>query len=143
MPNRSFDHHINCNFRVEIEGVNVGSFIAVEGVEVKTEVVHFADGDAPLTDRKRPGKTTCSNIILKKGVANNTELWKWYKKITEGKIERKSGSIIVCGDDGNEIYRYNFFEAWPCRWKSLVLNAADSKNLIEELEIVVEKIEKA
>ena len=142
MPSRSFDHHVNGNFRVEIEGVDVASFIAVEGVEVKTEVIHFADGDAPLADRKRPGRTTCSNIILKKGVVNNADLWNWYKEITEGKIARKSGAIIVCDDEGNEIYRYLFFEAWPCRCKSLVLNAADSKNLIEELEIVVENVKK-
>jgi phage tail-like protein len=142
MPNRSTDHHINCNFRVEIEGVTAASFLAVEGVEIKTEVIHFADGDNPLMDRKMPGRTTCSNILLKRGVTASEELWKWYKKVTEGKVERKSGSIIVCGDDGQELYRYNFFEAWPCRWKSLVLNAAEARNLVEELELAVEKVEK-
>ena len=142
MPNRTFDHYVTGNFRVEIDGVPVATFLAVEGVEVKTEVIHFADGDAPLADRKRPGRTTYSNIILKRGVTNNAGLWNWYKKVIDGKVVRKSFSIIVCDDEGNELYRYNCFEAWPCRWKSLALNAEDSNNLIEEIEIAVEKVEK-
>jgi phage tail-like protein len=143
MPNRrTIDHLVNCNFKVEIEGVTVAAFIAVEGVESKTEVIHFSDGDDPLLDRKRPGRTIYSNIILKRGYVTGNDLWNWYKKVTEGKVARKSGSIIVCDNDGTEVYRYNFFEAWPCRWKSLVLNAADSGSLVEELEIVVEKVER-
>lgn len=143
MPNRRpFDHLVNSKFKIEIEGVTVGAFLAIDGIESSTEVIRFADGDAPLADRKRPGRTSYSNIILKRGHTNNDELWKWYKRVSEGRVERKSGSIIVCGDDGSEIFRYNFFEAWPCRWKSLVLDAVNTRNLVEELEIVVEKIER-
>jgi len=50
--------------------------------------------------------------------------------------------VIVHGDDNEEILRYNFFEAWPCRWKSFSLDAANSKSLVEELEIVVERVER-
>jgi phage tail-like protein len=143
MPNRRiFDHLVSCKFKIEIEGVTVGAFLAVDGIESRTEVIQFANGDDPLADHKRPGRTSYSNILLKRGVTNSDELWKWYKKVTEGKIERKSGSIVICGDDGSEIFRYNFFEGWPCRWKSLVLDAVNSKNLVEELEIAVEKVER-
>jgi phage tail-like protein len=143
MPNRrQFDHLVNCKFKIEIEGVTQGAFTAVDGVESSTEVIHFFDGDTPLMDRKRPGRTRYANIVLRRGYLNNDQLWQWYRKVCEGKLERKSGSIIINGDDGSEIFRYNFFEAWPCRWKSLVLDAADSKNMVEELEIAVEKVER-
>ena len=142
MPNRRpNDHLVNCKFRIEIEGVTQGAFTAVDGIESTTEVVKFCDG-GDLLERKRPGRTHYSNIVLKRGFLNNDELWSWYKRVTEGKAERKSGSIIVCADDESEIFRYNFFEAWPCRWKSLVLDAADTHHLVEELEIVVEKVER-
>jgi RNase P/RNase MRP subunit POP5 len=37
---------------------------------------------------------------------------------------RRSGSIIILDDDGEtEVNRYNFFEAWPCRWKAPELNS--------------------
>jgi phage tail-like protein len=142
MPNgRQFDHFANCKFKIEIEGVTQAAFTAVDGVESTTEVVTFCDG-SDLIERKRPGRTHFANIVLKRGVTHGNELWQWYKYVIEGRIERRSGSIVVCDDDGTELYRYNFFEAWPCRWKSLVLDAKEARSLIEELEIAVEKVER-
>jgi phage tail-like protein len=142
MPNsRVHDHLLANKFKIEIEGVTQASFSAVSGMESSTEVIHYVDGD-DLRVRKRPGRTTFSNIILTQGVINTTDLWEWYKQVMNGKIERKAGSIIVLGDDGSEKYRYNFFEAWPCRWKSLVLDARTQATLVEELELAVELIER-
>jgi len=142
MPNRrEFDHLVNCKFKVEIEGVTMGAFTVVSGIEACTDVIKFIDGN-DILNRKRPGRTTYSNIVLKRGYTASDELWQWYKKVMDGAVERKSGSIIVCDDQCKEIMRYNFFEAWPCRWKSLVYDATSSGSLIEELEIVVEKIER-
>ena len=142
MPNRrEFDHIANCKFKVEIEGVTQGAFMEVDGLESTTEVEEFVDGDDLLL-RKRPGRTSYSNIILKRGFTwPNDELWQWRKKVVDGKIERKSGSIIICGDNGSVIMRYNFFEAWPCRWRSSMLHGMGNSTITEELELVVEKIE--
>ena len=142
MPNRrEFDHIANCKFKVEIEGVTQGAFIEVDGLESTTEVEEFADGD-DLILRKRPGRTNYSNIILKRGFTSpNQELWQWRQRVINGQIERRSGSIIICGDDGSEIMRYNIFEAWPCRWRSSMLHAMGNSTITEEVELVVEKIE--
>ncbi len=65
MPNRrEFDHLVNCKFKVEIEGVTTGAFTAVSGIEVCTDVIKFTDGN-DILNRKRPGRTTYSNIVLK------------------------------------------------------------------------------
>lgn len=142
MPNsRSFDHRFNGKFKIEIEGVTQGAFAACDGLEARVDVVDFSDGDN-LTARKRPGRTRFANIVLRRGMVNNTELWNWFEVVTAGLIQRKAGSVIVCGDDGNEIFRYNFFEGWPCRWKSLELDADKPGTLVEEIEIAVEKIER-
>lgn len=144
MPNRrSFDHLFNGRFAIEIEGVTQGAFTACDGLEASIDVVHFADGaiDSVL-ERKRPGRSRYANIVLRRGSVNNTELWAWFKQALDGKVERKAGSVIVCDDTGKEIYRYNFFEAWPCRWKSLALSTEDPGTLVEELELAVEKIER-
>lgn len=142
MPNRrEHDHLVTSKFKVEIEGVTVGSFAAMDGLESTTEVVEYADGD-DLINRKRPGRTSYANIVLKRGYTNTEELWNWYKQVVDGRVERKSGSVILNGDDGSEILRYNFFEGWPCHWKSFVLDASSTEALVEELEIAVEKIER-
>lgn len=145
MPNRrTYDHLFNGKFAIEIEGVTQGAFVACDGLEARVDVVTFADAEVNGTlERKRPGRARYANIVLRRGQTTNSELWDWFKAVLDGKVERKSGSIIVCGDDGSEIMRYNFFEGWPCRWKSLTLNTGEPGTLVEELEIAVEKIEHA
>jgi len=141
MPNsRAHDHLLNSRFRVEIEGVAAGEFAGVSGMESITEVIEYADG-GDRNVRKRPGHTTFSNIILTKGVLSSHDLWEWYKSVMQGAIDRRSGAVIVLGDDMSEKYRYNFFEAWPCRWKSLQLDAKSQATLVEEIELAVERIE--
>jgi phage tail-like protein len=142
MPNqREFDHLVSNKFKVEINGVTAGSFTAFEGIDTETEVVVFNNGDDLLL-RKRPGRTTYANLVLKRGYVNTDELWNWYKSVLDGTIERKSGSIISLADDGNEIVRYNFYEAWPCRWKGMKFDANKSGLLFEEIEIAIEKVER-
>ncbi len=142
MPNRrDFDHLISSKFRVEIEGVTQAQFAAFEGLEAVTEVVTFVDG-SDLIVRKRPGRTSYSNLVLKRGYLNSAELWNWHKAVIDGRVERKAGSIIALADDGSEITRYNFFEGWPCRWKGFEFDAKIAGSLFEEIEIAVEKVER-
>jgi phage tail-like protein len=142
MPNRrEFDHLVSNKFRVEIEGVTAGSFTTFEGIDTETEVVIFNNGN-DMQVRKRPGRTTYANLVLKRGYINTDELWNWYKAVADGKIERKSGSIISLGDDGSEIMRYNFYEGWPCRWKGMKFDANNNGTLFEEIELAIEKVER-
>lgn len=142
MPNRrAFDHIGNYNFRIEIEGVTQGAFAECGGLEVEVEVIETNDGD-DLIVRKRPGRVHYANLVLKRGYTDNTELWQWTKAVIDGTVERKSGSVILLDDAGNEISRYNFFEAWPCRWRGFEFNRNGVGTSVEELEIALEKIER-
>lgn len=142
MPNRrEFDHIGNYNFKVEIEGVSVAAFQEVGGLEVATEVVEYQDGDDVIT-RKRPGRTSYSNLVLKRGYIASDELWEWMSNTIDGTVERKSGSVILADDTGSEIIRYNFFEAWPCKWKGFSLDGRGNDVAIEELEIAIERFER-
>jgi len=103
----------------------------------------FKDG-ADGVVRQRPGRSRCDNLVIQRGYTNSDELLDWYEKTRTGVVERKSDSIILFGDDANtEITRFNFFEAWPCRWSPLPLDADEGATLIEEIEIAVEWFEKA
>lgn len=142
MPNRrQFDHIGNYNFKVEIEGVTQGAFSECGGLEVEVEIVETLDGDTPLV-RKRPGRVHYANIVLRRGYTDSTELWDWTKNVLDGVVVRKSGAVILLDDTHNEISRYNFFEAWPCRWKGFEFIHDGVGASIEELEIAVEKVER-
>jgi len=141
MPNRRAHDHIGqFNFKVEVEGVTVGAFKNVEGLDSETEVVEYQDGDDIIL-RKRPGRTKYSNLTLKRGYINTDELWNWRKKVIEGKVERKSGSVILCADDGSEVMRYNFFEA--CLQSGRASASMQGGDVtVEEVELAIEKLER-
>ncbi len=142
MPNRRPHDHIgNFNFHLEIEGLTAGTFRNVEGLDSETEIVEYQDGD-DLVLRKRPGRTKYSNIVLKRGYVASDELWQWRKKVMDGSVERKSGSVILCNDAGDPVMRYNFFEAWPCKWKGFTLDGKGTDAVVEEVELVVERLER-
>jgi len=143
MPNRrDFDHIGSFNFKVEIDGVTNGPFIYVSGIESQSEVIEYRNGADNLT-RKIPGRTSYSNIVMRRGYNNVDELWKWRKRVTDGILERKNGSIFILGADAKtEIIRFDFFEAWPCRYELGQFNGEVDSVLIEEIEIVTEKIER-
>ena len=130
------------NFKIEIDGVIQGGFKEIQGLESEVEVIEYKDGDDMVT-HKRAGKAKFKNITLKRGQVSDPALLEWYKKVLAGKTDRKSGSIIYLDREGNEVMRYNFFEAWPCRWKAPELNAHSDTHVVEELEFVVERVEKA
>lgn len=128
------------NFKIEIDGVIAGGFKEISGLESEVEVIEFQGEDRLM--HKRPGKTNYGNIVLKRGVTDGgDDIRQWYKKVLAGTTDRKSGSIIYLDRAGQEVLRYNFFEAWPCKWKLPAL-ADNGSPAIEEIEICVEKIER-
>ncbi|MSP70986.1 MAG: phage tail protein [Myxococcales bacterium] len=138
---RGSDHIGQFNFKVEIDGIVYGAFKNVEGLDAETEIVEYQDGD-DIVLRKRPGRTKYSNVVLKRGYVSSEDLWKWRETVIKGKVERKSGSVILCNDNGTEVMRYNFFEAWPCKWKGMQLDGKGTDAAVEEIELAVERLER-
>ncbi|MBM4364761.1 MAG: phage tail protein [Deltaproteobacteria bacterium] len=136
------------NFLLEIQGIVndnkiiVGGFKSVSGMDSETEIVEFKQGN-DLVVRKKPGRTTYANIVLERGYTATDDLWTWRKNIEDGKIDRRSGSVIVLDQDGTtEVARYNFYEGWPCKWNVPDMNSDSSAMAIEKIEIAVEKVER-
>ena len=136
------------HFLLEIQGVIndtktiVGGFKSVSGMDSETEVIEFKQGNDTVV-RKKPGRTTYANIVLERGYTATDDLWTWRKNIEDGKIDRRSGSIIVLDQDGQtEVARYNFYEGWPSKWYVPDMNSDTSGMAIEKIEISIEKVER-
>jgi hypothetical protein len=83
----------------------------------RVKVIEFKDGDDPIT-HKRVGK-----LAVTKDWSSTKEFFTWRKAVLDGRVDRKSVSVIFHNDAGEEARAYNFFEAWPCRWKAPELNS--------------------
>ena len=143
MPNRRpFDHIGAFNFLLEIEGVTQGAVLSVDGITARTDVVRFKDGSDTVV-RQRPGRNHTDNIIVRRGYTNNDELFNWYDVVRDGRVERKSGSIIIAGDDASEITRFNFYDAWPTKAEGFSLDGKGNGTNIESYTLTIERLEKA
>jgi phage tail-like protein len=138
------DPYRNFNFRVEIEGIAAASFSECSGLQSSIEVVEYRQGsDSSLSVRKLPGLRTYSNITLKRGITQDRELYEWHRKVLDGEVDRRNGSIILLDDDRNEVLRWNFHSGWICRYEGPTLNGKSNEVAIETIEICHEGLELA
>jgi len=132
----------NFNFLVEIEGITQAGFTECTGFGANTDPIEYREGGENKTVRKLPGMTKYPNITLKWGLTDSRDLYDWYRDVVNGKIVRRSGSIIVNDLEGAEVMRYNFYEAWPTKWDGADFNAKGTDVAIEMLELAHERIER-
>jgi len=137
MPPARQDPFAGYNFRVELDGIPVAGFTECAGLSSETEVINYREG-GDLQVRRIPGVTTYSPITLTRGIAGDRSLWEWRKRVVDGQIDRRNGSIILMNADGKDVARWNFENGWPSRWKGPALNGQSNEVAIETLEIVHE-----
>jgi phage tail-like protein len=135
------DPFLNFNFRVEIAGLQVAAFHECSGLESAIDVIEHREGGGPI--RKLPGNAKFANIVLKRGVTADRELYDLHLRCVEGRIERKSGSIILMDRADQEVARWNFEQAWPAKWVGPSLTAEGNDVAIETLELAHEGIRRA
>jgi len=131
------DPYMGFNFVVELGGVVVAGFTEVTGLQVEVEIQEYREGGLNEYMHKRVGPTRYpSNLVLKHGITDKRELWKWHQDVAHGKVERKNGSIILLSPAGDEVWRWNFEGAYPVRWNGPDLRANTAEVAVETLELV-------
>ncbi|MBQ8680589.1 MAG: phage tail protein [Treponema sp.] len=129
-------------FAVEIDGIETARFQKCEGLEAETEIIEFEEGGGGIHHFQ--GRTRYPNLILEKGISDNDELFNWYKNtlLEDRKLERKTGSIVLKNNQDEEIKRWNFFKAFPCRWIGPKLDYKNKDTFaVERIEIAHEGLE--
>jgi phage tail-like protein len=142
-PPAQKDPYSALNFRVEIDGITAAAFSECSGLVSEIDVIEYRSGGEGCAVHKLPGRCKFSDIVLKRGITTDRELWNWYKTVLDGNVQRKSGSIILLDDAGQEVLRWNFRHGWPRKYEAPTLNAKTSEVAIETLEITHEGLELA
>ncbi len=138
------DPYAGYNFRVIIttvsdDGVAVsGSFSEVSGLEVEVPPILYRNGSEDITQRKIPGLKKFTDITLKRGVTGHVGFWNWIVEALNGKVRRTAGSIMLLDENRNEVMRWNFSRAWPCKYTGPALHAGNNEIAIETLVICCE-----
>lgn len=131
------DPFMGFRYLVELGGVVVAGFSEVTGLQVETEVQDYREGGLNDFMHKLAGPTRYpSNLVLKHGITDKRELWKWHQDVAHGKVERKNGSIVLLNTAGEEMWRWNFEGAYPVRWNGPDLRGNTAEVAVETLELV-------
>jgi phage tail-like protein len=137
------DPYPNFNFLVEIDGITRAAFRECTGFDSTIDVIEYREGGDATTPRKLPGQTRHSNIVLKWGLADDTDLYEWHRATVRGNVQRRNGSIVLLDVRGQERMRWNFVRAWPAKWDGPDFHADGKESAIETLELAHEGIERA
>jgi len=126
------------NFLVEIDGMTVAAFCEVSGLVSETDVIEYRAGSDTTTVRKLPGLTKYANIVLKRGVTQDSQLRDWRKAIEQGTVQRRNGAIILLDDERSPVVRWQFRDGWITKYEGPALNAKANDVAIETIEIAHE-----
>ena len=133
------------NFLLEVDGVEIGVFASVSGLQVSVQTEDLVEGGQNGFARKLPGRMEWPNITLARGLIQSDNLFDWFNKTSgEGfsasgnKLTRCTGAITALAADGSRIRAWNLSGCFPVRWKGPDFNVTSTDVLAEELEIAHE-----
>jgi phage tail-like protein len=138
------DPYRGFNFRIEITGTSgaVAAFREVSGMSMNTDPIEYREGNSPdLHPKKLFGLRKYANLMLKRGITQNLELWTWYRNVVNGEADRRNGSIILVDELLADVLRWNFYEGWISKWEGPAFNATTNEVAVESIEITIEKLE--
>lgn len=134
-PSRVADPLISFNFLLEVDGKTIGYFMSVGGLGVEMEVETVKEGGLNEFEHKLPGRLKWSNITLKRGVTDSTELFEWIHSSTPNGLERSTGRISMLNTTYDAVQTWEFEGAFPVKWTGPSLEAGANDIATEELEI--------
>jgi phage tail-like protein len=127
------------NFRLEIDGLTVGSFRECSGLSADGHSVEYREGtDIPRSVRQLIGLQAYPNITLSRGYTDNVELWNWYRNIVNGVPDRRHGSVILMDEQRKDVMRWSIENMWIKKIQAPSFNATANEVAVESVELVHE-----
>lgn len=136
-PGTRNDPYLGASFLVEIEGLVVGGFSEVTGLQVETEVEDYREGGENGFVHRLPGPTRYpTNLTLRRGITDVDTLWAWHHEVTRGRIVRRNGTIYLLDAQRLPVLSWDFAEAYPVRWSGPDFRADGGAVAVEAVELV-------
>jgi phage tail-like protein len=133
---KRLDPYLGVNFLVEIDGLIVGGFTKVDGLESAIETQDYSEGGRNDYVHKILKGTTYGPLVLSRGVTTIDSLWAWHERVRRGVITRRNGTIMLLDSQRQPVMWWNFADALPIRWVGPSFDAsAEAQVAIERVEL--------
>ena len=133
---------IQSSFLFEVDGVQIGMFSEVSGLEVNVEVATYAEGGENGFVHQLPGRMSWPHIVLRRGVTQSDALFAWVNKTSGAgfgangnKLTRSTGAITTIGTDGSRLRSWELQGVFAIRWVGPRFAVDRYEHLEEELEL--------
>jgi phage tail-like protein len=133
---------VSSRFLFEVDGVEIGVFSEVEGLELRVDVATYDEGGKNGYTHKLPGRLSWPHIVLRRGVTDSDALFSWVRKSSgddftanNNKLTRCTAAITVVGNDDSRLRAWELQDAFAVRWTGPKFDVSGSDPLQEELEV--------
>lgn len=131
------DPYAAFRFHVEIDGILAGGFSQVSGIELELQVESYEEGGVNHFTHHLVKSMRFPNLVLTRGLLPKHGIWwDWMEQVRQGRIERRSGRLIVfdAQHEGEHDY-FSFTGACPVRLRMSDLDASSNTVATEALEL--------
>lgn len=137
------------NFQVDLRSPGVdadspfGGFSEVSGLGTELTVSEYRNGnDSQMRVRKIPGMHKVSDVTLKRGILNSTDLWQWIAQTRTQSVNAQRDVVVTLRDEAGEpIESWKLRGCIPLKYTGPSLNGKGGGDVaMEELTLSVEGI---
>lgn len=123
-------------FNVVIDGLDLGSFTALEGLSFEYEVKTYAEGGENGYVHQLPGRLKFGNIKLTRPVDPQTKaLGIWFRLLAKGVATRRhTATVVAFNDNGEPVSEWTFLGVWPVRYTGPTFSTVNGKVAAETFE---------
>ena len=131
-------------FSVDIDDLTDLSFLEVSGLEVEADNISYRHGNDPSFGTiQMPGVKKSGNLILKKGVFANEDLYQsLISKIALNTYKRMTVVIRLLDENAEPRITWQINNAFPLKYSSTDMNSESSEAAIESIEFSHQGIKK-
>ncbi|MDF1603307.1 phage tail protein [Nocardioides sp. YIM 152315] len=136
------DLPVATRFLFELDGVELGVFKEVTGLNVSVQLDHIAEGGQNGFVHKVPGRMSWPHLVFRRGVTDSDALFEWFSKSSgegfagnQNKLTKSTGAVTVVDALGNRLRAWEFIDVFPVRWQGPDFSVGRLDPLEEELEI--------
>lgn len=136
-------------FAVEIDGLEIAWFSKVSGLKRTIGVTEQHEAGVARVANKSPGKVKYENVTLEVGATDNRELWDWSELVYRAAADsgtpddeyKKNLAVVERDRAGNELGRWNIYNAWPPEFDAGNFDAASENNRVQMLVLAYDYFE--
>ena len=135
-PGARRDPYTGMRFRVELEGLQVGGFSEVSGLEAVVETTTYREGGENSFEHQLVGPVSYPRpLVLRRGLSDSPDFFEWVARIGRGRVFRRNLTVTLLREDGEPALLWDCLRAFPVRWSGPDLDATGTVVAFETVEL--------